>query len=201
MLRKTLISGAAVAALALSGAAFAQGSSGSSSSAASPSPNANPNATGPAPGLKNNSNDVPRATPGADRAQERTGTSGSATTTSQSKPGASGSGATGGQAETRGGARDNLTTGQLPQVQINDRQRTELRTHFRQANIRTVSRDQINIGIAVGAVLPSTVTFAPIPDPILTVVPAFRGYNAVRVGDQILIVDPGTRRIVYIFEA
>lgn len=201
MLRNTLISGVAAAAIGLAGAAFAQGSGSSSSSpSSSPSPNANPNATGTAPGLQNNRNDVPRGTPGSERAQERTGTSGS--TTSQSSPGARGSGTVTGQTDTRsGGSRDNLTTGQVPQIQVSDQQRTQLRTSFQKANIRTVSRDQINVSIAVGSVLPSTVTFVPIPDPVLAIVPAFRGYSAVRVGDQILIVEPGTRRIVYIVQA
>ena len=202
MLRNTLISGVAAAAIGLSGAAFAQGASGSSSG--SPSPNANPNATGTAPGLQNNRNDVPRGTPGSERAQERTGTGTSSgtsgSTTSQSTPDSRGSGAVTGQSDTRGGSRDTMTTGQVPQVQVSEQQRTQLRSSLTQANIRTVSRDQINVSIAVGSVLPSTVTFVPIPDPVLAIVPAFRGYSAVRVGDQILIVEPGTRRIVYIVQ-
>ena len=94
-----------------------------------------------------------------------------------------------------------MTTGQVPQVQISNEQRTQLRTQIQKANIRTVARDQINVAISVGTVLPSTVTFVPLPDPIVTIVPQFRGYHAVRVGDQILIVEPGTRRIVYILAA
>ena len=202
MLKKTLISSAAVAALALSGAAFAQtpstgSSSGSSTQTQTPprSPNANENSRGTAPGLENRT-DAPRGTPGSDRAQERTGTSGSSsTTTTQSKPGASGS------ARRQPSRAIAMTTGQVPQVQISNEQRTQLRTQIQKANIRTVSRDQINVAIAVGTVLPSTVTFVPLPDPIVTIVPQFRGYHAVRVGDQILIVEPGTRRIVYILAA
>jgi hypothetical protein len=196
MRKNILISSAAVAALAFSGAAFAQGSPQSSPPR---SPAANENATGTAPGLQNNRNEAPRATPGGERAQERTGTG--TTTQSQSKPGASGSSTTTSQSDKSGAAGDRMTTGQTPKVQISEQQRTQLRSRFKEANIRTVSRDQINVSIAVGSVLPSTVTFVPIPDPILTIAPAFRGYHAVRVGDQILIVEPGTRRIVYIVEA
>ncbi|MBX9759938.1 MAG: DUF1236 domain-containing protein [Beijerinckiaceae bacterium] len=194
MLKKTLITSAAAAAIALGGAAFAQssasgssGASGGSSTTQTPprSPNANENSRGTAPGLDNRS-ETPRGTPGSERAQERTGTSGSSTTTSQS-------------GSTRSG--DHLTTGQVPKVEISNEQRTQLRTQIQRANIRTVTRDQIKVGISVGAVLPSTVTFVPLPDPIVTIVPQFRGYQAVRVGDQILIVEPGTRRIVYILEA
>ncbi len=210
MLKKTLISSAAVAALALGGAAFAQspsmGSSGGSSGGSSAqtqtpprSPNANENSRGTAPGLENRT-DAPRGAPGSDRAQERTGTSGSSTTTTQSKPGASGSSTTTSQSGS-GKPGDQMTTGQVPKVQISNEQRTQLRTQIQKANIRTVTRDQINVSIAVGTALPSTVTFVPLPDPIVTIVPQFRGYHAVRVGNQILIVEPGTRRIVYILEA
>jgi hypothetical protein len=228
MFRKTLISSVAIAALSISGAAFAQGASDAApkgGASSSPSPSASPKATGTAPGLESNRNDVPRGTPGSERAQERTGTStspstkpgasgsattdskagasGSATTATDSKPGsgAAGTGARTGSSETRQSGSDRITTGQVPKVEISSQQRTELRSRFRQANIRTVSRDQINVAIAVGAVLPATVTFMPIPDPILTLVPAFRGYHAVQVGDQILIIEPGTRRIVYVIDA
>jgi hypothetical protein len=196
MLKKTLISSAAAAALALGGAAFAQSpstgsSSGSSTQTQTPprSPSANENSRGAAPGLENRT-DAPRGSPGSERAQERTGTSGSgATTTTQSKPGAGGK------------SGEALTTGQVPKVQITNEQRTQLRTQIQKANIRTVTREQLNVSVAVGAALPSTVTFVPLPDAIVTIVPQFRGYHAVRVGDQILIVEPGTRRIVYILEA
>lgn len=190
MLKKTLITSAAAAAIALGGAAFAQSSSPGASSGSSTtqtpprSPNANENSRGTAPGLENRS-ETPRATPGGERAQERTGTSGSSST------------AKSGDAK----SSDKLTTGQVPKVQISNEQRTQLRTQIQRANIRTVTRDQIKVGITVGAVLPATVTFVPLPDPIVTIVPQFRGYQAVRVGDQILIVEPGTRRIVYILEA
>ena len=202
MFKKTLISSAAVAAIALGGAAFAQSpSTGSSSNSpgSSPtaprSPNANENSRGTAPGLENRT-DAPRGTPGSERAQERTGTSGAtSTTTSQSKPGA------GGSSTAAGKSSDNMATGQVPQVQVSNEQRTQLRTQIQKANIRTISRDQIKVSVAVGSVLPSTVTFVPLPETIVTIVPQFRGYQAIRVGDQILIVEPSSRRIVYILEA
>lgn len=190
MIRKTLIGGAAVAALSITGAAFAQSPSGSGAQSPSPrsaSPGATDSGSGAAPSLQNNRN---QGATGGERAQERTGTNGSgATTTTQSKPGASETGSS------------EMTTGQVPKVQISDQQRTQLRSRIKDANIRTVDRDQINVSISVGAVLPSTVTFVPLPDQIVTIVPEFRGYQAVQVGDQILIVEPGTRRIVYIIEA
>lgn len=204
MFKKTLISSVAVAALAITGAAYAQNASPErgQSQSAPVSPKANDAARGVAPGQQSKDGAPGAARESAsERAQERTGSGGSTTTTGQS--GASGSATTGAQSETRGAERsgERMTTGQVPKIEINAQQRTELRSRFKQVNIRTVERDRINVAIGIGAVLPSTVTFVPIPDPIVTLVPQFRGYHVVRVGDQILIVEPGTRRIVYIIEA
>lgn len=95
---------------------------------------------------------------------------------------------------------ERTTTGQVPRVEVSPQQRTELRQRFRQVNIRTVPRDRINVNLTIGAFLPATIEFVPLPPPILAVVPQFRGYHAIQVGDQILIVEPATRRIVYIIE-
>jgi hypothetical protein len=95
---------------------------------------------------------------------------------------------------------ERTTTGQVPRVEINPQQRTELRRQFREVNIRTVPRNRINVNLVIGAVLPQTIEFYPLPGPILSIVPQFRGYHAIQVGDQILIVEPVTRRVVYIIE-
>lgn len=193
MFKKTLISSVAVAALAITGAAYAQTTSSErgQSQSAPMSPKANDAARGVAPGQgRTDSSPGPARDSASERAQERTGAGGS-TSTAQPSGAAQQSGQRSG---------DRMTTGQVPKIEINPQQRTELRSRFKQANIRTVERNRINVAIGVGAVLPSTVTFVPLPDPIVTLVPQFRDYHAVRVGDQILIVEPGTRRIVYIFE-
>lgn len=206
MLKTSLISGVAVAALfALGNVATAQtqrGETGSGASSSPPaqsqrqSPPASP-AEGEAPGLRDRT-DAPAGSPGSERAQQRTGTDDQKSTTQTQQRGgdAAKPGETGAGEPARG-----QTTGQVPQVQLSTQQRTELRQQFQSANIRTVSRDRINVSIVVGAVLPATVEFVPIPASILTIVPQFRGHEVVRVGSQIIIVEPGTRRIVYIIEA
>lgn len=52
--------------------------------------------------------------------------------------------------------------------------------------------------VSVGTVLPSEVTFVDVPADIVRIVPAWRSYKVVRVRDQIIIVEPSTRRIVYV---
>lgn len=208
MFRNTLIGGVAAAALAVSGFAFAQGSGGSSGGGASGSGAAS-GATSSGSGAPSGSSNMgsgagaPRGAQNSQTDVQRGVTGGANSTTTQSPGGAQGTdtGVTqSGRPDAGGASSQSMTTGQIPKVQVSEKQRTELRTRFRQANVRTVNADQVDVTISVGAVLPSTVTFAAIPAPIVTIVPEFRGYQAVRVGDQILIVEPGTRRIVYIVE-
>jgi hypothetical protein len=81
-------------------------------------------------------------------------------------------------------------------VNISTQQRTEISQSFRSARIPSAS---VNISsVSVGTVLPSEVTFVEVPAEIIRIVPAWRSYRVVRVQEQILIVDPATRRIVYV---
>jgi hypothetical protein len=50
-------------------------------------------------------------------------------------------------------------------------------------------------------VVPRTVELAPLPAPILAVVPAYRGYLYIVVGDDLLIVHPRTYEIVAVIPA
>jgi hypothetical protein len=59
----------------------------------------------------------------------------------------------------------------------------------------------VNFSVAVGTVIPETVTYVDVPAEIVRVVPAWRSYKVVKVRNQIIIVDPGTRRIVYVIES
>jgi hypothetical protein len=65
-------------------------------------------------------------------------------------------------------------------------------------NVQIRETSNVNVSISVGTVLPSTIELVAVPAPIIEIVPAFRSYRAIRVGGRILIVEPDTRRIVYI---
>ena len=58
----------------------------------------------------------------------------------------------------------------------------------------------MNINISVGAVIPSTVRFYPIPSRIVEIYPEWRGYEVIRVHGRYVIVRPQTREIVYVIE-
>lgn len=54
----------------------------------------------------------------------------------------------------------------------------------------------VNFSVSVGVNVPSTVTVRPLPASIIEIVPEYRGYNYVLVREEIVIIEPSTRRIV-----
>jgi hypothetical protein len=58
----------------------------------------------------------------------------------------------------------------------------------------------VNFNIAVGATIPGTVRFHPLPARIVEIYPEWRGYDVVFVQGRYIIVRPRTHEIVYIIE-
>jgi hypothetical protein len=56
----------------------------------------------------------------------------------------------------------------------------------------------LGISLAVGVAVPETVRFAPLPPRIVEIEPAWRGYEYFVYADEIVIIEPGTRRVVAI---
>jgi hypothetical protein len=87
-------------------------------------------------------------------------------------------------------------------AQLSEQQRTQISTTIsKESNLRRVERNEINFTINVGAVVPRTVNLAPLPTTIVSVVPAYRGYLYIVVGDDLLIVHPRTYEIVAVIPA
>jgi hypothetical protein len=57
-----------------------------------------------------------------------------------------------------------------------------------------------NFNISVGATVPSTVRFHPLPARIVEIYPEWRGYDVIFVHGRYIIVRPQTHEIVYIIE-
>ena len=88
------------------------------------------------------------------------------------------------------GARANLTT----------EQRTKITTVIKkQSNVRPV--EHVNFSISVGTRVPRDVHFYPLPTEVISVYPAWRGYEFILVGSQIVIIDPGSFEIVAVIAA
>ena len=58
----------------------------------------------------------------------------------------------------------------------------------------------VNFNISVGAVIPTTVRFHPLPPRIVEIYPEWRGYDVILVNGRYIIVRPQTHEIVYIIE-
>ena len=58
----------------------------------------------------------------------------------------------------------------------------------------------VNFNISVGAMVPGTVRFHPLPPRIVEIYPEWRGYDVIFVHGQYIIVRPQTHEIVYIIE-
>jgi hypothetical protein len=81
---------------------------------------------------------------------------------------------------------------------LSQRENTRVRQILTQRNVQRISPDVFSPRI--GAVLPPSVQFYPLPADVIGMIPRFRGFNYVMVGDDIAIIDPGTREVVTVLD-
>jgi hypothetical protein len=82
-------------------------------------------------------------------------------------------------------------------VSLTPEQKTQIRTSVLQSSgAPKVSRSSINFNIAVGTVVPRSVHFVTVPDTLVRIHPAWRGYSYFIVDEEIIIVDSRTLQIV-----
>jgi hypothetical protein len=89
--------------------------------------------------------------------------------------------------------------GSAKSVQLSSEQRTKI--HMTLANQKAERVTNVNFSVKVGARVPRTVRFYPLPVEIVDIVPEYQGYDYVLVGDEILIIDPNTLEIVAVLPA
>ena len=89
-----------------------------------------------------------------------------------------------------GGARANIST----------EQRTRIRESIhKMGNAPRVNN--VNFTISVGTVVPRTVHVVALPETVIEIYPAWRGYVFFLVGDEIIVVEPNSHRIVAVLPA
>ncbi|WP_327570768.1 DUF1236 domain-containing protein [Bradyrhizobium sp.] len=76
--------------------------------------------------------------------------------------------------------------------------RTQIASAIKSEKIQETTN--VNFNISVGATIPSSVRFHPLPARIVEIYPEWRGYEVVYVRGQYIIVRPQTHEIVYIIE-
>jgi len=92
----------------------------------------------------------------------------------------------------------NGTTGQGAagsSTKLTTQQRTKITSIIREKKVQPT---HLNISVHVGARIPASVHFYPLPAQVIEVYPEWRGYNYILVSDEILIIDPGSHEIVAI---
>ena len=102
----------------------------------------------------------------------------------------------------QGQAQRNGTSGREggASVKLSQDQRTKIKDVIvRDRNVARIGSADFHVG--VGVTVPRTVHVAVLPPEVVTIVPEYRGFEYVVVGDQLLIVDPNTLEIVAILPA
>jgi hypothetical protein len=79
-------------------------------------------------------------------------------------------------------------------------------SHERAASIAhtlmaTASPQNVSVDVSIGADLPGELDVRPLPPAVIALVPEYRGYDYVVVRDEIVIVEPSTRRVVEMIRA
>jgi len=77
-----------------------------------------------------------------------------------------------------------------------------VQSQISKVNIREAPSN-VNVSVSIGATAPTTIEqyWAPVPAEIVEIVPAWRSYRVVRISGRLVIIEPSSRRIVYIIEA
>jgi len=95
--------------------------------------------------------------------------------------------------------QDNKTTGQgaagARSANLAPEQRTKIRTVIKE-KVHVQPLTHVNFSVSIGTRVPHDVHFYPLPPEVITLYPAWRGYNFVMVGDEIVVIDPATYEIV-----
>jgi hypothetical protein len=76
--------------------------------------------------------------------------------------------------------------------------RTQIVSAIKQEKVEEVTN--MNFNISVGATIPATVRFHPLPSRIVAIYPEWRGYDFILVHGRYIIVRPQTHEIIYIIE-
>ncbi|MDX2308062.1 MAG: DUF1236 domain-containing protein, partial [Hyphomicrobium sp.] len=89
-----------------------------------------------------------------------------------------------------------------PSVRLSTEQRTQIRQIFTRGGLADRARIRsVDFNISIGTAVPRTVNLVALPPDIIEVYPAWRGYMFFVVGDEIVVVEPGSLRIVAILPA
>jgi hypothetical protein len=83
-------------------------------------------------------------------------------------------------------------------IVLSDSQRTRVSSRFAarldRLNVPALSRSRLSVSI--GAIVPSSIRLYDVPVDIVDIYPGFRGHKFVVVDDEVVIIEPGSRRVM-----
>ena len=82
-----------------------------------------------------------------------------------------------------------------PAAKIDAQKQERIRSVVSASNTENITNATFKV--SVGTTVPARYQFHPLPTEIVDIVPQYRGYDYMVVNNDVLIVDPRTRRIVY----
>ena len=97
------------------------------------------------------------------------------------------------------GATNTRSEGTSETGSLTSQQRTRITDVFKKENIRP--EENANFSVSIGTEVPKTIHLHRLPREIVEVQPTWRAFEFVRVGDDILIVNPRTFQIVAVMPA
>ncbi len=139
-----------------------------------------------------------------DSAQSKEGMSKDRTNNAQSKEGMSKDGTKDSAQSKEGMSKDGKSTTTTGNAATSAtaappaEKRTQIVSAIRSEKIQETTN--VNFNISVGAVVPTSVRFHPLPPRIVEIYPQWRGYEVILVSGRYIIVRPQTHEIVYIIE-
>lgn len=84
-------------------------------------------------------------------------------------------------------------------VNLDARQQTQVRDFV--SKDRSARVDRVDFDLSVGVRVPEHVRYRPLPSELVTIFPQYRGYDYVVANDEIVIIEPKTRKIVTVVAA
>ncbi|HET7848002.1 MAG TPA: DUF1236 domain-containing protein [Pseudolabrys sp.] len=82
---------------------------------------------------------------------------------------------------------------------LSSEQRTKITTVIKDRHVRPV--EHVNFNISVGTRVPHSVHLYPLPTEVVSIYPAWRGYEFILVEDEIVVINPHTFEIVAVLPA
>ena len=83
-------------------------------------------------------------------------------------------------------------------AKLSSEQRTRITTVIRSQHVAPVTN--VNFSVSVGTRVPRDIEFHPLPAEIVSIYPAWRGYEFILVRDQIVVIDPRSLEIVAVLD-